>query len=586
MQRRAACAIYLLGVVAVAVVILVGCGGHSDRGAPDDGGDPQASVGTLRLVFIWPQPGEMDTEEIPDATQRIAVQVVDADSGAEVATGEVKRDDIVDDTATLELEVPPGQVNVWLTAWDAGGREIGDGEANNVTIVAGQANQVAVTMDLVAIISVTPAELVFQVGEAEKVVAIRNAGNASDQLAWQLQADEDWVSFDQDHGVGEADVTVAVDRGQLGTADKARHTCTITLRSTDYEQVLQVDVTVYTYAGGVSKIAFVRDGKIWLAEPDWTNVTELCDGQRPSWSFDSDRIVYERDARVCRIGANGTGQSVLARSAGHPSPQWCPVNDLILFEEHSEDSDAIFVMRADGTGRREVAHAESDPFGSPYTHPVWRFVGDAVWSPNGAKIAYLSWEESPGHYPSYDVHVVNPDGTGHQMLWDAQEAVSVKLRIEGKTSTSIRSHTLCWSPDSSEIAVTYPFPPDWPFTSIIVSPGDLSGARQIPLPDNLMWESADLWWGPTGLIVVSALHTSTDERFHLVLSADGSGNVQTVLPRADDGRIEGWTPQSAEARLIVVENGGTHLMTVGGSRTQVLDYEVDDVAYSPAAWGW
>ena len=267
-------------------------------------------------MFIWPQPGDMDTEEIPDATQRIAVQVVDADSGAEVATGEVKRDDIVDDTATLELELPPGQVNVWLTAWDAGGREIGDGEANNVTIVAGQANQVAVTMDLVAIISVTPAELVFQVGEAEKVVAIRNAGNASDQLAWQLQADEDWVSFDQDHGVGEADVTVAVDRGQLGTADKARHTCTITLRSTDYEQVLQVDVTVYTYAGGVSKIAFVRDGKIWLAEPDWTNVTELCDGERPSWSFDSDRIVYERDGRVCRIGANGTGQSVVAGSAG------------------------------------------------------------------------------------------------------------------------------------------------------------------------------------------------------------------------------------------------------------------------------
>ena len=74
----------------------------------------------------------------------------------------------------------------------------------------------------------------------------------------------------------------------------------------------------------------------------------------PTWSSDGQRIAYQRDfgpgADIFVIGADGTGRTNLTRtqSVAEAEPAWSPDGRLIAFTQDRN----IFVMNADGTGRR------------------------------------------------------------------------------------------------------------------------------------------------------------------------------------------------------------------------------------------
>jgi len=222
--------------LAVLAVALAGCGGGSE-GGHRGGGRP---MGGVRLVFPWSETGSEAAG--PQRTARITATLTDGERA--LASGEVTAADVADGQASLELAVPAGIVHVRASSWDVTGLQIGSAEIREQTVTAGQTTQILVSLDHVALIALTTTDLLFGPGETAKALHIRNAGRQDDELLWSLAADQPWVSFDQTSGSGEADVLVSVDRRRLAASQRDVHQATVTVRSDEYEQALQVAVTV------------------------------------------------------------------------------------------------------------------------------------------------------------------------------------------------------------------------------------------------------------------------------------------------------------------------------------------------------
>jgi TolB protein len=82
------------------------------------------------------------------------------------------------------------------------------------------------------------------------------------------------------------------------------------------------------------------------------------------------------------------------------APVWSPDGRKILFE-HRHD---IWVMNADGSGRRNLTLSVSQPFAIDE---------GPVWSPDGRKILFVS-NRGDGNW--FEVYVMNADGTGKRKL--------------------------------------------------------------------------------------------------------------------------------------------------------------------------
>jgi Tol biopolymer transport system component len=159
------------------------------------------------------------------------------------------------------------------------------------------------------------------------------------------------------------------------------------------------------------------DADIFVVHPDGTGMTKLTDSPAwdyaPEWSPDSTLIAYlsERieDREIFVMNADGSGKTRVtdAPTKDVGSIAWSPDGTMIAFEVYSGASWDIYVVNADGTGQVAVADGPQDEVGPE-------------WSPDGMFLAYAVAESSEScqcdNAGSFDIYVMNPDGSGKSRL--------------------------------------------------------------------------------------------------------------------------------------------------------------------------
>jgi TolB protein len=245
---------------------------------------------------------------------------------------------------------------------------------------------------------------------------------------------------------------------------------------------------------------------------------------------------------------DGTRRRRLTPRGFYSDPVWSPDGSKIAFVGLRRDDADIYVVDADGTGRRKLARAVSgtpNPYGVPKPRP------NPAWSPDGGKIAFTSYGDG-----NEDIYVVDVDGGGLVNL----------TRSRGTDRKPV------WSPDGRQIA----FRGDRDGNGeVYVMNADGSAQRRLtrnPAPDN------GPVWSPDGRRIL--FQRALGDIW--VMNRDGSGQ-QNLTPDVRPARIaRDWSPAwSPDGRLIAFlsERDNTprvYVMSSAGGEPAALGEFVDE----------
>jgi Tol biopolymer transport system component len=245
---------------------------------------------------------------------------------------------------------------------------------------------------------------------------------------------------------------------------------------------------------------------IYVIRTDGSGLTKLTniatDGAfDPTWSPDGTKIAYA----VFRAGqwhllvmdADGSNKMPLTQGL---QPAWSSDGTQIVYRTQS---DRIYVMSADGTGKRAVTSGPCD--------------GYPTWAPNGMIVFARYPAQCDGSSgTTTDVLAVNPDGSGLVRLTTGQPFGNPSL-----------------SPDGTRIAIQ-----DKKRHRIVVL--RMYGGSTVTLfPTDFGSPWSQTAWSPDGEAIAFA-GSYTDMTDLYVASADGTG--LTKVPNGEDASDPAWRP--------------------------------------------
>jgi Tol biopolymer transport system component len=167
-----------------------------------------------------------------------------------------------------------------------------------------------------------------------------------------------------------------------------------------------------------------------------------------------------QDAEICTMAPDGTIRRQLTHNrASDYDPIWSPDGTQIAFISDREGDSDLYVMKADGSQQRRVAHVGA--------------VGNQVWSPDGERIAFLKatsyayvltvldiatgYEkqlvEGQIHFPAWspdDEVITYIVGYLHQGKCEVH-SVEVKTGNESTLPIMSACNRLAWSPDGTRL---------------------------------------------------------------------------------------------------------------------------------------
>jgi len=208
------------------------------------------------------------------------------------------------------------------------------------------------------------------------------------------------------------------------------------------------------FPGVNGKIAFVRDGDVWVMNADGSGQTALTsdpssDGA-PSWSPDGMRIAFQRcgddGCRLYLMNADGSGETDLSVVMGiyGDTPSWTENGRIVFHSMHPGFDQNIYRVSPSGSGLEIVTGGYSAAYAAG--DAVFETSGGLVrngstittgkrpsWAPDASSIAFHDWDGKAG---AFLVYAVNPNGTGRVALTGGRRASS---RNAG------------WSPDGTRI---------------------------------------------------------------------------------------------------------------------------------------
>jgi len=258
------------------------------------------------------------------------------------------------------------------------------------------------------------------------------------------------------------------------------------------------------------QIAFVRDGRIYLANTDGGGLVPLSSGPGdgdPAWSPDGNRIAFTRTSGTTSgiYIMDADGGNVVQRATSGGDPSWSPDGEWLAFTCMNP------VMP-------DICLAKSDDASTPdrITHDGGQ-VGYAAWSPDGTRIAFTS--DWAAYDLVFDIYVVAPDG-------------SHRTTLVTTTHSPYEHYQAAWSPDGQRVAfVSCPW--GWNICSssvLAVIGADGSGARALVAASGF----ASPTWSPDGQIIAFASSRAIDW-----VSADGAQRGRII----DNGTSPAWRPE-------------------------------------------
>ena len=234
------------------------------------------------------------------------------------------------------------------------------------------------------------------------------------------------------------------------------------------------------------------------------------------------KIVFasERDdnQEIYAMDADGANQT---RLTYHPAydgqPRWSPDGARIAFISRRESNKFdLYLMNADGTNQKRLTNNGRDN-------------GFPCWSPDGTRLVFISG--SLMDFESYEIYVINADGTGPE------------TRL---TNNTVPEATPAWSPDGTRIAFTVA-------PRIIFDPNgyeiyvmNANGTNRTRLTNNSVGDALPAW-SPDGarLVFTSAVAPDSEDTDLFLMNADGSNRTRLTSANTSDA-FPAWSPDGTK----------------------------------------
>ena len=278
-------------------------------------------------------------------------------------------------------------------------------------------------------------------------------------------------------------------------------------RSVGTETAVHLASTFCVYGwgeGGYFCSLTVRSTGVPYPAAEWNNLTGYGLLDSPTWSPDATRIAFTDGSEVQMVSLiDGRRTNLTNHPAVDASPAWSPNGAKIVFLSDRDGAAELYVMNADGSNVVRLT----------YNVGVDPSVPDPDWAPDGSRIIFTCEVESG----NADICRINADGTGLVRL----------------TSEPTPEFGPAWSPNGSRIAFVSG-------SQLKLMNADGSGATQVATAS---WRPQAPDWSPDGTrLAFQGTYTGGTG-----CPADGIGCPDDIMIMNVDGTAlqafsTGWAP--------------------------------------------